>query len=74
MDGWTSRQHSAYPPDMNFLFARVIATHLRLDNTIPTTADAPFETRQPQATPPAPSPPPATTAPPATTITEPTPT
>eukprot|EP00965_Chrysotila_dentata_P105399 3480730-Pleurochrysis_carterae.AAC.1 len=74
MDGWTSRQHSAYPPDMNFHFARVIATHLRLDNTIPTTADAPFETRQPQATPPAPSPTPATTAPPATTITDPTPT
>eukprot|EP00965_Chrysotila_dentata_P052723 1749072-Pleurochrysis_carterae.AAC.1 len=21
-EGWTSRQHSAYPPDMNFLFAR----------------------------------------------------
>eukprot|EP00965_Chrysotila_dentata_P039626 1317233-Pleurochrysis_carterae.AAC.1 len=32
-DGWTSRQHSAYPPDVNFLFARVIATHLRLDST-----------------------------------------
>eukprot|EP00965_Chrysotila_dentata_P043547 1447860-Pleurochrysis_carterae.AAC.1 len=33
--GWTSRQHSAYPPDLNFLFARVIASYLRIDGTAP---------------------------------------
>eukprot|EP00965_Chrysotila_dentata_P102448 3381911-Pleurochrysis_carterae.AAC.1 len=30
-EGWASRQHSAYPPDLNFLFARVIAKRLRSD-------------------------------------------
>eukprot|EP00965_Chrysotila_dentata_P199439 6179386-Pleurochrysis_carterae.AAC.5 len=32
--GWASRQHSAYPPYLNFFLARVIATHLQT-NTPP---------------------------------------
>eukprot|EP00965_Chrysotila_dentata_P036584 1217682-Pleurochrysis_carterae.AAC.1 len=51
-DGWSSRLHSAYPPDLNFLFARVIASHLPLDTPLTQTADQPPETRQlPKTTP-----------------------
>eukprot|EP00965_Chrysotila_dentata_P179823 5937284-Pleurochrysis_carterae.AAC.1 len=72
--GWTSRQHSAYPPDLNFLFARVIATHLHADNTVPRPHDQLPESRQ---TPPtelaAPSPPSAISAPPPAPVLDTTP-
>eukprot|EP00965_Chrysotila_dentata_P181134 5979538-Pleurochrysis_carterae.AAC.1 len=73
-EGWTSRQHSAYPPDLNFLFASVIATYLRFDEPVPQSPDRLSETCQMPATKPAaPSPPTTVSAPPPAPVIETTP-